>query len=171
MMEKVFRITQCLSEKGKTCINMGLVLPSKVVHLVIKRPRDFTFKPGDYAYINIPDIAKFQWHPFTISSAPEQSDMISLHVRAVGHWTNKLYEYFEAKQTQIHYKSNNVNYPEQHYDSFHISTIIAGREQVRRTSVSILRSDHRKLSMRFYNHQYVIFQLNSVILIFFLKNH
>ena len=75
-MEKIFRTTQCLSEKGKTCISMGLVLPSKVVHIVIKRPRDFTFKPGDYIYINIPDIAKFQWHPFTISSAPEQSEQL-----------------------------------------------------------------------------------------------
>ena len=41
-----------------------------------------------------------------------------------------------------------MNNLEQQYDSFHISTIISvGREQVRRTSVSILRSEHRKLSI------------------------
>lgn len=45
---------------------------SKVTHLVIKRPPFFHFKPGDYVYINIPVIAKYEWHPFTISSAPEQ---------------------------------------------------------------------------------------------------
>lgn len=44
----------------------------QVTHLVIKRPQFFHFKPGDYVYINIPDIAKYEWHPFTISSAPEQ---------------------------------------------------------------------------------------------------
>ncbi len=50
------------------------VLPfiSKVTHLVIKRPPFFHFKPGDYVYINIPVVAKYEWHPFTISSAPEQ---------------------------------------------------------------------------------------------------
>jgi len=36
------------------------------------RPTHFAFKPGDYVYINIPRIATFEWHPFTISSAPEQ---------------------------------------------------------------------------------------------------
>ena len=44
----------------------------QVTHLVIKRPPFFHFKPGDYVYLNIPAIAKYEWHPFTISSAPEQ---------------------------------------------------------------------------------------------------
>lgn len=68
---------------------------------VIKRPPHFAFKPGDYIFINIPAIATFEWHPFTISSAPEQSDVISLHIRVVGHWTSKLYEYFEAEQERL----------------------------------------------------------------------
>lgn len=50
----------------------------QVTHLVIKRPQFFHFKPGDYVYINIPVIAKYEWHPFTISSAPEKSGK-SLH--------------------------------------------------------------------------------------------
>ena len=45
---------------------------SQVVSLVIKRPPHFAFKPGDYIFINIPAIATFEWHPYTISSAPEQ---------------------------------------------------------------------------------------------------
>lgn len=47
-----------------------------MTHLVIKRPQFFHFKPGDYVYINIPLIAKYEWHPFTISSAPEQSGTV-----------------------------------------------------------------------------------------------
>ena len=39
--------------------------------MVIERPKDFKFTAGDYIYIRIPDIALFEWHPFTISSAPE----------------------------------------------------------------------------------------------------
>ncbi|KAL4613406.1 NADPH oxidase 5 [Arapaima gigas] len=76
------------------------LLPSKVTHLVIKRPQFFHFKPGDYVYINIPVIAKYEWHPFTISSAPEQQDTLWLHIRSMGQWTNRLYEYFRQADTQ-----------------------------------------------------------------------
>ncbi|NXD86403.1 NOX5 oxidase, partial [Halcyon senegalensis] len=48
------------------------LLPSKVTHLVIERPQSFHYEPGDYIYLNIPAIATYEWHPFTISSAPEQ---------------------------------------------------------------------------------------------------
>lgn len=43
-----------------------------MTHLVIKKPPFFHYKPGDYVYLNIPVIARYEWHPFTISSAPEQ---------------------------------------------------------------------------------------------------
>lgn len=63
-------------------------------------------------------IAQFEWHPFTISSAPEQAKntlnvhrvtmtclmkakTLSLHIRAVGHWTNSLYQYFEKEQAKL----------------------------------------------------------------------
>ncbi len=42
-----------------------------MIHLVINKPRKFRYKPGDYIYINIPAVASFEWHPFSISSAPE----------------------------------------------------------------------------------------------------
>ncbi|KAM6308561.1 NADPH oxidase 5-like [Aegotheles albertisi] len=71
------------------------LLPSKVTHLVIQRPQSFHYKPGDYIYLNIPAIASYEWHPFTISSAPEQPDTLWLHIRSLGQWTNKLYEYFQ----------------------------------------------------------------------------
>merc|ERR1739838_248018 len=70
----------------------------KVIHLVVKRPSHFHFHPGDYVYVNIPASAKYEWHPFTISSAPEQEDALWLHIRAVGEWTNRLYNYFEQEQ-------------------------------------------------------------------------
>lgn len=65
------------SGRGKTYISSGLLLPSKVTHLVIKRPLQFYFRPGDYVFVNIPAIAKYEWHPFTLSSAPEQEGRYS----------------------------------------------------------------------------------------------
>uniref|UniRef100_A0A8B9LYX2 NADPH oxidase 5 n=1 Tax=Accipiter nisus TaxID=211598 RepID=A0A8B9LYX2_9AVES len=74
------------------------LLPSKVTHLVIERPQFFHYKPGDYIYLNIPAIATYEWHPFTISSAPEQQETLWLHIRSLGQWTNKLYDYFQQPE-------------------------------------------------------------------------
>ncbi|KFP07259.1 NADPH oxidase 5, partial [Calypte anna] len=74
------------------------LLPSQVTHLVIQRPPGFHYKPGDYIYLNIPAIASYEWHPFTISSAPEQPETLWLHIRSLGQWTHKLYQYFQQPQ-------------------------------------------------------------------------
>uniref|UniRef100_A0A7N6A7I1 NADPH oxidase, EF-hand calcium binding domain 5 n=1 Tax=Anabas testudineus TaxID=64144 RepID=A0A7N6A7I1_ANATE len=71
LLEKIVGVA--VSRMGGLYIVEVNLLPSKVTHLVIRRPQFFHFKPGDYVYINIPVIAKYEWHPFTISSAPEQS--------------------------------------------------------------------------------------------------
>ncbi|XP_072241414.1 NADPH oxidase 5 [Leuresthes tenuis] len=97
LLEKIVGIA--VSRMGGLYIVEVDLLPSKVTHLVIRRPQFFHFKPGDYIYINIPVIAKYEWHPFTISSAPEQSDILWLHVRSMGQWTNRLYEYFRQPQS------------------------------------------------------------------------
>ena len=61
---------------------------------MITRPKNFKFKSGDYLLLRVPKIAKFEWHPFTISSAPENKDELWLHIRSLGNWTRKLNEYF-----------------------------------------------------------------------------
>ena len=68
----------------------------RVVKLVIKKPAYLNHRPGDYVFVNIPAIANSEWHPFTISSAPEDKSCLTLHIRVLGNWTNKLYQYFEA---------------------------------------------------------------------------
>uniref|UniRef100_A0A671TJH3 NADPH oxidase 5 n=1 Tax=Sparus aurata TaxID=8175 RepID=A0A671TJH3_SPAAU len=98
LLEKIVGIA--VSRMGGLYIVEVNLLPSKVTHLVIRRPQFFHFKPGDYVYINIPVIAKYEWHPFTISSAPEQSDSLWLHIRSMGQWTNRLYEYFRQPESQ-----------------------------------------------------------------------
>ncbi|XP_058593232.1 NADPH oxidase 5 isoform X1 [Neofelis nebulosa] len=85
-----------VSRMAALCIVEVNLLPSKVTHLLIKRPPLFHYRPGDYLYLNVPTIARYEWHPFTISSAPEQKDTIWLHVRSQGQWTNRLYESFKA---------------------------------------------------------------------------
>eukprot|EP00071_Canis_lupus_P034641 XP_022268198.1 NADPH oxidase 5 isoform X3 [Canis lupus familiaris] len=93
-LEKIIGLA--VSRMAALCIVEVNLLPSKVTHLLIKRPPLFHYRPGDYLYLNIPTIARYEWHPFTISSAPEQKDTIWLHIRSEGQWTNRLYESFKT---------------------------------------------------------------------------
>jgi NADPH oxidase 5 len=58
-----------------------------VTRLDFARPRGFVYQPGDYVFVRMPDVARHEWHPFTLTSAPEQSDRLTVHVRTVGDWT------------------------------------------------------------------------------------
>lgn len=107
-LEVLVRLIRSFGSRGQTYIAQGTLLPSRVVHLVIKRPHNFNFSPGDFVYIRIPDVAKTEWHPFTISSAPEMPEYFWLHIRAVGEWTNRVYDYF-LEQEQLISQKNNSN--------------------------------------------------------------
>lgn len=52
--ERIFRVAHMFAGKGRTVIEEGIVLPSKVTNLVIKRPSGFNFNPGDWVFVNIP---------------------------------------------------------------------------------------------------------------------
>ncbi|NWW79614.1 NOX5 oxidase, partial [Climacteris rufus] len=71
----------------------------QVTHLVIQRPKSFRFQAGDYVYLNVPAIAAYEWHPFSISSAPEQPDTLWLHIRSRGQWTSKLHQFFQQLES------------------------------------------------------------------------
>ena len=64
-------------------------LRSGVTRLELARPPGFGFGCGDYAFLRIPAIARREWHPFTMSSAPER-DALVFHVRSLGNWTGAL---------------------------------------------------------------------------------
>ena len=52
-----------------------------VMLLRMKLPRrKFMFRPGQYLFINVPALSPTEWHPFTISSAPEESTF-TCHIR------------------------------------------------------------------------------------------
>jgi NADPH oxidase 5 len=95
LIERLYSIYKLKSKKyGLTLIKQVNLLASNVTNLVITKPKNFKFKSGDYIFINIPSITRAEWHPFTISSAPEQSDHLTLHIRSLGNWTNNLYAFF-----------------------------------------------------------------------------
>jgi len=58
------------------------------MELRIVKP-SFKYVAGQWLFINVPEVSKYQWHPFTITSAPEDP-YVSIHIRQVGDWTQAL---------------------------------------------------------------------------------
>uniref|UniRef100_A0A8C5H3S5 FAD-binding FR-type domain-containing protein n=1 Tax=Gouania willdenowi TaxID=441366 RepID=A0A8C5H3S5_GOUWI len=62
--------------------------PSKVLELQLVKA-GFKMEVGQYVFLNCPSISQLEWHPFTMTSAPEE-DFFSVHIRSAGDWTDKL---------------------------------------------------------------------------------
>ncbi|KAF1325611.1 Ferric reductase, partial [Globisporangium splendens] len=56
----------------------------------------FQYEAGQHAFLCVPAISLWEWHPFTISSAPHEP-MVTFHVRVLGDWTTKLVQLTSPK--------------------------------------------------------------------------
>ena len=65
-------------------------LPSGVYYLEMHKSK-FRYKAGQYLFLNCPYLSVNEWHPFTITSAPED-DILSVHIKEVGDFTKGLSE-------------------------------------------------------------------------------
>ncbi|XP_060687115.1 NADPH oxidase 3-like [Hemiscyllium ocellatum] len=74
----------------KVVITKVIVHPSRVLELQMKK-QGFKMKAGQYIFLHCPSISRYEWHPFTLTSASEE-DHFSIHMRAMGDWTNAFYE-------------------------------------------------------------------------------
>lgn len=84
------RIWREIRARRATRLSKVLVHPSGAMELRIIKP-SFKYTPGQWIFVQIPELSKFQWHPFTITSAPEDP-YVSMHIRQVGDWTESLGE-------------------------------------------------------------------------------
>ncbi|XP_059644454.1 respiratory burst oxidase homolog protein C-like [Cornus florida] len=65
------------------------VYPGNVLALHMSKPQGFEYRSGQYMFVNCAAVSPFEWHPFSITSAPGD-DNLSVHIRAVGDWTRQL---------------------------------------------------------------------------------
>lgn len=66
---------------------------SKVLELVIQNSgkNKILYRAGQYIYLNVKSVSVFEWHPFTITSSPDDSNL-TVHIRCEGDWTTSLQE-------------------------------------------------------------------------------
>jgi predicted ferric reductase/Ca2+-binding EF-hand superfamily protein len=87
-----------IARRGKaTAIVAAQLLRSGVTRLELRKPPGFAHRPGDYLFLKIPSIARHEWHPFTITSAPE-SAVFTVHARSLGNWTAALRQRAEQQR-------------------------------------------------------------------------
>ena len=65
--------------------------PSNVLEIAIENTgKDkLNYETGQYIYLKVTSISYFEWHPFTITSAPDD-EYLTLHIRTDGDWTTEL---------------------------------------------------------------------------------
>ncbi|XP_066509382.1 cytochrome b-245 heavy chain-like isoform X1 [Hoplias malabaricus] len=83
------RIVRFYRSQQKVVITKVVMHPSKTLELQMKK-KGFKMEVGQYISVQCPSISQLEWHPFTLTSAPEE-DHFSIHIRIVGDWTQSLY--------------------------------------------------------------------------------
>ena len=75
------------------------LLPGNAVELRIARPPGFSFLAGQYVWLCVPALSSTAYHPFCISSPPEASEVLTLHIRVAspGGWTAALRRFLEER--------------------------------------------------------------------------
>lgn len=86
-MERVWREIRA---RRSTKIVGVLMHPSGAMEIRFVKP-SFKYKAGMWLFLNVPEVSTFQWHPFTISSAPDDP-YVSVHIRQAGDFTKALGE-------------------------------------------------------------------------------
>lgn len=73
---------------------------SNVLEIVMRlRDSHFSYLPGQYIFLQCPAVSRFEWHPFTLTSAPDEPNF-SVHIRCVGDWTEAVAERFRTAMDQ-----------------------------------------------------------------------
>ena len=98
----VFALDQLISvgrNKVEIVVVRADILPSQVIGVYFKRPITFEYKAGQW--VRIASLAQNpgEYHPFTLTSAPHE-EHLSLHIRAVGPWTQNFRESFNPALLQ-----------------------------------------------------------------------
>lgn len=69
------------------------LLPCDALELNFSKDPSLYYNPTSLVFINVPKVSKLQWHPFTVSSSCNlETNCLSVTIKNVGSWSNKLYQ-------------------------------------------------------------------------------
>ncbi|XP_004714617.1 cytochrome b-245 heavy chain [Echinops telfairi] len=83
------RLVRFWRSQQKVVITKVVTHPFKTIELQMRK-KGFKMEVGQYIFVKCPKVSRLEWHPFTLTSAPEE-DFFSIHIRIVGDWTEGLF--------------------------------------------------------------------------------
>lgn len=97
------------SKSSIQLLNVRLDNEGNLVELVLSNnhKRFSRWMPGQFVYLNCPQIASCEWHPFTISSMDNENRQFTLHIKTGGDWTRKLRQTIEHMNKHGYHHNNN----------------------------------------------------------------
>ncbi|XP_053242911.1 cytochrome b-245 heavy chain isoform X1 [Podarcis raffonei] len=84
------RLVRFWRSQQKVVITKVVTHPFQTYELQMKK-KGFKMEVGQYIFVQCPAVSMLEWHPFTLTSAPEE-DYFSIHIRVVGDWTERLFQ-------------------------------------------------------------------------------
>ncbi|XP_071669675.1 NADPH oxidase 1 isoform X2 [Patagioenas fasciata] len=96
IFERLLRVWRA---RQKVVVTKVVMHPARVLELQMQK-KGFRMEVGQYIFVNCPAISLLEWHPFTLTSAPEE-DYFSIHIRAAGDWTDSLIDAFQQQNPKM----------------------------------------------------------------------
>ncbi|XP_051486235.1 NADPH oxidase 1 isoform X3 [Apus apus] len=96
IFERILRVWRAWQ---KVVVKKVVMHPARVLELQMQK-KGFHMEVGQYIFVNCPAISLLEWHPFTLTSAPEE-DFFSIHIRAAGDWTERLIDTFQQQKPEM----------------------------------------------------------------------
>ncbi|CAK9197881.1 unnamed protein product [Sphagnum jensenii] len=90
--ERILRLFRA-GHLHKVDVVKASIYPGNVLAIHMTKPEGFRYKSGMYLFLQCSQISPFEWHPFSITSAPGDP-FLSVHIRSLGDWTKELKEIF-----------------------------------------------------------------------------
>ncbi|EFJ10582.1 hypothetical protein SELMODRAFT_127954 [Selaginella moellendorffii] len=104
----------------KVSIVKASIYSGNVLALYMTKPPGFRYQSGMYLFLQCPAVSPFEWHPFSITSAPGD-EYVSVHIRSLGDWTQELMKIFSQ-----------VSFPGERFQG--LSAFLAGCRSAKRAA-------------------------------------
>ncbi|EWY79903.1 NADPH oxidase [Fusarium oxysporum NRRL 32931] len=104
-----WQVTSMLA--GRFCLTLYI---TDVVELQFSKP-SFKYRPGQWLFLEMPSISRYQWHPFTITSC-SFDPYVSVHIRLVGDLTRALGNAVDADPAQAKFYEETSSDPVSIYE-------------------------------------------------------
>ncbi|KAJ3669534.1 hypothetical protein LUZ60_011484 [Juncus effusus] len=89
MLYATERIIRAFRSHDAVKIQKVAMYKGDVLALFMSKPHGFRYRSGQYIFVNCKSVSPYEWHPFSITSAPGD-DYLSVHIRTRGDWTSRL---------------------------------------------------------------------------------